>query len=87
MFCLFFAVLFFFHFFLARFIVLVSIVSVCESSIVATCPLIPAARFAFCLYFILFVSIVRSCFSGEPKQNQGRGLMSKADILSTCHVN
>ena len=41
---------FFFHFFLARFIAAVSIVSISlvrDSSIVATCPSIPAARFAF----------------------------------------
>ena len=51
--------------FLARLIVVVSIVSicfVCDSSIVATCPSIPAARFAFCLCFIRFVSVVRGCF-------------------------
>ena len=41
---------FFFIFFLARFIAAVSIVSISlvrDSSIVATCPSIPAARFAF----------------------------------------
>ena len=62
-------------FFQARFIAAVSIVSislVCDSSIVATCPSIPAARFAFCLCFVHFVFVVRSCFAGEPKQNQGR---------------
>ena len=32
------------------------------SSIEATCPLIPAARFAFHLCFICFVFVVRSCF-------------------------
>ena len=42
-----------------------SIVSVClecVSSIVATWPSIPAARFAFCLCFIRFVFAVGSCF-------------------------
>ena len=48
---------------------------VCNSSIVATCPSIPAARSAFRLCFIrlffLFVVVV----SGEPEQKQGRGLV------------
>ena len=43
----------------------------------ATCPSIPAARFAFCLCFIRFVFVVRCFFSGEPKQNQGRGLVNR----------
>ena len=43
-----------------------SICLVCDFSTVATCPSIPALRFAFCLYFIRFVFVVRSCFSGEP---------------------
>ena len=34
----------------------------CDSGIVATCPSIPAARFAFRLCFIRFVLAVRSCF-------------------------
>ena len=66
-------------FFLAPFSAAVSIVSiclVCESSIVATSPSIPAACFAFCLCFICFVFVVQSCFSGEPKQNQGQGLVN-----------
>ena len=44
--------------FLARYIAVVFIVSiclVCDSSIVATCPSIPAARFASLLCFIRFV--------------------------------
>ena len=49
----------------------------CDSSIVASCPAIPAARFAFGFCFILFVSVVRGCFSGEPKQNQGQGLVDR----------
>ena len=67
----------------ARFIAVVSIVSiclVCDPSIVANCPSIPVGRFAFRLYFIRFVSVVHSCFvclSGEPKQNQGRGLVDR----------
>ena len=50
---------------------------VCDSSIVATCLSIPAARFVFCLCFIRFVLVVRSCFSSEPKQNQRRGLVDR----------
>ena len=54
-------------FFLACFVVVVSIVSVClvcGSRHVATFPSIPAARFAFRLCFIHFVYVfaVRSCF-------------------------
>ena len=37
----------------------------------------PAARFAFCLCFIRFVFVIRGYFSGEPKQNQGRGLVDR----------
>ena len=51
--------------FLTRFIDVVSMVSiclVCDSSIVDTCPSIPAARFAFHLCFIRFVFTVRSWF-------------------------
>ena len=46
----------------------------CDSSIVATCPSIqlPALLFA-CVSFVLFF-VVRSCFSGEPRQDYGRGL-------------
>ena len=55
----------FFHFFLARFIAVVPIVSIClvyDFSIVATCPSMPAGRFAFvCVLFVLFF-VVRSCF-------------------------
>ena len=65
---------------MARFISVVSIVSfclVCASSIVATCPSIPAAQFGFlcfiCFVFLLFVVDL----SGEPKQNQGRGLVDR----------
>ena len=53
-----------FLFFLSRLIAVVSTVStclVCNSSIVATCLPIPAARFAFSLCFICFVFLVRSC--------------------------
>ena len=65
-----------FSFFLARLLVVVSTCLVCNSSIVATCPPIPAAHFAFrfVLYsfcFFLFVVFV----SGEPGQKQGRGLV------------
>ena len=61
-------------YFLARYIAVVSIVSiclVCDSSIVATCPSIPAARFAFRLCFIRFVLLFVVVLSGEPKRNQG----------------
>ena len=67
-----------FSFFLARLIAVASTVYtclVCNSSIVATCPSIPAARLAFRLFysfcFFFFVVVV----SGEPKQKQGRGLV------------
>ena len=73
LFCLLLNVLFFF---LASFIVDVSVVSVylvCVLCTVATCPSIPAARFAFCLCsfwsFVLFLVFV-VVLSGEPKQNQ-----------------
>ena len=50
---------------------------VCNSSIVAICPSIPAARFAFHLCFIRFVLLFVVVLSGEPKQNQGRGLVDR----------
>ena len=46
----------------------------------ATCPSIPAARFAFCLCFICFIFVVRLfivVWCGEPKQNRGRGLVDQ----------
>ena len=50
-----------------------SVCLVCDSSIVATCPSIQAARFALIVFysfcFLLFVVFL----SGEPKQNQERG--------------
>ena len=70
LFCLLLVVLY--AFFLTRHIAVVSIVSiclVCDSSIVATCPSIPAARFAFHLCFICFVFLFEVVLSGEPKQN------------------
>ena len=69
-------ILFFSLFLLARFIAVVSIVSVClvsDFSIVATCHSMSAARFVFCLCFIRFGFVL----SGEPKQNQGRGLVDR----------
>ena len=39
-------------------------------SIMATCPSMLAARFAFWLCFIRFNFVVRSGFVGEPKQSQ-----------------
>ena len=58
---------FFFFFFIFAWLVsaVVSIMSfclVCDSSIVATCPSPPAARFVFCLCSIRFVFVVCSCF-------------------------
>ena len=41
---------------------------------VVTCLSKPAARFDFCLCYIRFV-VVCCCFSGEPNENQGRGLV------------
>ena len=41
----------------------------------ATSPSIPAALVAFCLCFIGYVFIVLVALSGEPKQNQGQGLV------------
>ena len=59
---------------LARFVAVMSIYIVCDFSIVAACPSVPAVRFAFCLCFIRFVVVV---LSGEPKQNKGRGLVDR----------
>ena len=56
---------------------IVSIFLVCDSSIVATSPSIPAARFAFHLCFIRFVLLFVVVLSGEPKQNQGRRLVDR----------
>ena len=55
---------FFFHFFLARVIAAVPIVSISlvfDSSIVATCPSIPAVRFAI-FFRVCIAFVVRSCF-------------------------
>ena len=51
---------------------IVSICLVCDTSIVATCPSKPAARFAFRLCFIRFVLLFVVVLSGKPKQNQGQ---------------
>ena len=71
--------LFFFFFFQFFWSVLLLFCLLCLSvlyviSIVATCPSIPAARFPFCLCFIRLVFVV---LFGEPKQNQGRGLVDR----------
>ena len=47
----------------------------CDSSIVATYPSIPAARFAFRLCFIRFKLSFVVVLSDEPNQNKGRGLV------------
>ena len=65
------------HFFLARYTVVVSMCLVCDSSIVATCLSIPASHFAFRLCFIRFVKLFVVGLSGEPEQNQGRGLVDR----------
>ena len=57
----------FFSFFLARLIVVMSACLVCNSSIVATCPPIPAARFAFRLYCIRFVFLEARARVGRPQ--------------------
>ena len=56
---------------------IVSICLVCDSSIVATCPSILAARFAFRLCFIRFVLLFEVILFGEPKQKLGRGLVAR----------
>ena len=64
--------------FLTRLIAVMSTVStclVCISSIVATCPPKPAARFVFSLCFICFVFFFAVVVSGEPKRKQWRGLI------------
>ena len=74
LFCLLLVVLY--AFFLSSCIAVVSIVSgflVCGSGIVATCPSIPATRFACHLCFIRFVLLFVVVLSAEPKQNQRRG--------------
>ena len=48
---------------------------VCYSSIVATCPPIPATHFAFRLWFIGLVILFVVVVSGEPRQKQGQGLV------------
>ena len=54
-----------------------SICLVCVSSIVATCPSIPEARFAFRLCCFRFVLLFVVVLSGEPKQKQGQGLVDR----------
>ena len=63
---------------------IVSICLVCNFSIVATCPSMPAARFAFCLWFVCFflVLLFIVVLAGEPKQNQGRGLVDRKLVLA-----
>ena len=66
--------LLFSYFFPACFIADVSVCVICDCSIVATCPSIPAAHFTFCLCFNQFVYVDHNCFIcfvffGEPKQN------------------
>ena len=46
----------------------------------ATCPSIPAARFAFRLCFVSFVLLFVDVSFGEPKQKQGRGLLARKQV-------
>ena len=62
---------------------IVSTCLVCNFSIVATCPPIPAARFAFRLCFIRFVFLFVVVVSGELKQKQGRGLVDRKLVQAT----
>ena len=75
---------------LARYIAVVPFVSiclVCDSSIVATCPSIPAARFAFRLCFIRFVLLFVVIWTGETKQNKGRGLVDRKQVKPSSNFN
>ena len=62
--------------FFVRYIAVVSICLVSDSSNVSTCPSILAVRFAFRLCFIPFV-LLFVVLSGESRQNQGRGLVDR----------
>ena len=70
-------VFFFFHFFLARFI---AVVSICLIRNLALRP--PVLQFQLpslllvCVLFVLFLLFV-VVLSGEPKQKQGRGLVER----------
>ena len=73
---------------MARFNAVVPIVSiclVCDSSIVATCPSIPAARFAFCFCFLRIVFVVSSFFvwwtKAEPRARVGRPQTSSSPLV------
>ena len=58
-----------------------------DSSIMAICLSIPGACLAFCLCFIRFVSVVNSCFlPGEPKKNQGRGLIDRKLVQAPSNL-
>ena len=52
----------------------------------ATCPSIPAARFTFCLFLFVLFSLVVVVLSGEPTQNQGRGLIDRKLVISLLAV-
>ena len=56
---------------------------VCNFSIEATCPSIqlPALLFV-CVLFVLFVDVL----SGEPKQNQGRGLVDHKLVQAVIFI-
>ena len=43
----------------------------------ATCPSIPSARFDICSSLFVLFSLFVVVLFGEPKQNQGRGLVAR----------
>ena len=63
-----------------------SVCLVCDSSIVATWPSLPAARFAFRLCFIRFVLLFGGVLSGKSKQNQGRGLVDRKLVQAPSNL-
>ena len=66
----------YFSFFLARLIAVASTVStclVCNSSIVVTCPSIPAARFAFRLFYSFCFSCSQLFYLANQSRSKGEG--------------
>ena len=69
---------FFFHFLLARFIAVVSIVSIVLYVFLALWPPVLQFRLPASLFVSVFIRFVFVLvLSGEPKQNQGRGLVDR----------
>ena len=83
MFC-FLLVVLLFIFFLARFIAVMSVCLVRDSSIVATYPSIPAARFASRLCFIRKVVVVGTCFIWRTKA-EARARVGRPQTSSSPH--